>query len=334
MTRVSQTSIIAKMMIDMQRTRGEINEYSQEISTGYKASKPGDTKHAATIAQLRDNLVRIEEHSARATNVLSYLQLQEEVLGEANDVMIRAQELAQQGANETLSESERQLLADEVFQLRDHLVQLANTQFNGRYIYSGAADNAPAFSLDGANAFTSPATGDATDFYAYNSNSGSADVRNVRITDELTVQVNTSGDALFGGGIRALTQLGRSLEGYDTVYTGNPPVPDQALSVAYNFPADYTAQSQDIQNVLDTIDSERTTQMVPERTNVAARMRRVQTAASLLEISETSAKEVLSNLQEADLFQSATELTQAQTTLQASLSVTTQLLQQSILNYI
>ncbi len=323
------------MMLDMQRTRGEINDYSQEISTGYKASKPGDTKHAATIAQLRDNLVRIEEHSARATNVLSYLQLQEEVLGEANDVMIRAQELAQQGSNETLAESERQLLADEVFQLRDHLVQLANTQFNGRYIYSGSADNQPAFSPDGGNEFTDPATsGDATTFYAFNSNSGSSETRDVRITDELTVQVNTSGDAIFGGGIRALTQLGRSLEGYDTVYSGTPPVPDPAQSVAYNFPADYTAQTQDLQNAIDAIDLERTTQMVPERTDVAARMRRVQTAASLLEISETSAKEVLSNLQEADVFQSATELSQAQTTLQASLSVTTQLLQQSILNYI
>jgi flagellar hook-associated protein 3 FlgL len=44
------------------------------------------------------------------------------------------------GANDSLSDSDKQTLADEVGQLRQELLDLANTQVAGKYLFAGYND--------------------------------------------------------------------------------------------------------------------------------------------------------------------------------------------------
>ena len=58
--------------------------------------------------------------------------------------MHRMEELAVQASNDTLTEAERESIAKEVRQLRDQIVDIANTQVSGRYIFNGTdTDVAP-----------------------------------------------------------------------------------------------------------------------------------------------------------------------------------------------
>ena len=60
--------------------------------------------------------------------------------------MTRAKEIAVAGANDSLSSSDRSTLNDEVTQLQKSLLDLANTQVNGKYIFAGFNDQTQPFS--------------------------------------------------------------------------------------------------------------------------------------------------------------------------------------------
>jgi len=336
MTRISENQLARALLGDVFRNQMQVGTHSKELSSGYKVAQPGDSRYSATISQLRDTVAQIEGFKTRAASVLGFLGAQEGTLGEATDALVRAEEIATQGANETLGSDERRLLADEVYALRDHMVSMANSTYQGRYIFSGNSDGTPAYQASDTNPFAVPGGDDrANDFYVYDDGAGSASTRDVKVSSDLTVTVNQPGDQTFDRSIEALTSLARSLDGYRTVIDEGPPrVPDNAASTAYDFPSDFETQTQDIQNALELLNDARQEDIMPERSSIAGRMRRVQTAESLLELSENSAKDVLSGLQDTDMAASASNLATAQTALQASLTVTTQILRQSILDYI
>jgi flagellar hook-associated protein 3 FlgL len=56
--------------------------------------------------------------------------------------------LAAQGADSTLSASDRANIAQQVAGLQQTLVGISQTTFNGRYIFSGDQDTSPAYQLD------------------------------------------------------------------------------------------------------------------------------------------------------------------------------------------
>ena len=60
--------------------------------------------------------------------------------------MTRAKEIAVAGANDSLSSADRSTLNDEVTQLQQSLLDLANTQVNGKYIFAGYNDQTQPFS--------------------------------------------------------------------------------------------------------------------------------------------------------------------------------------------
>lgn len=336
-SRISENFINQRLLNDIVNNRSDVNRYSEEVASGLKVQVPGDSKISGTIASMQDILTRAEQDKLRVANVTGFLTHQDNTLAEANEILVRAAEIAAQAGNETNSENERFALASEVYEIREHLINLANTQYQDRYIFSGGTDNSPAYSPDTGNPFTVPATTtSANTFYRYDTTAGSDESRDVQVTGDLSVTINTPGNDIFQGALEGLTQLARSLEGYRTEYTtvGGQQVPDNTLSTAYTFPDDFTEQSSDIQEAMDLIETARSTVISPERTTVAGKLRRLQTAESLLELNITSAQKVLTDFQSADVIESATKLTEAQTALNASLTVTTQLLRQSILDFI
>src|SRR5690606_21549990 len=63
-------------------------------------------------------------------------------------VLERARELAERGANDTLDATSRRALADEANVLWEHLLQVANTAYKGRYLFGGAQTLQPPFVPD------------------------------------------------------------------------------------------------------------------------------------------------------------------------------------------
>jgi flagellar hook-associated protein 3 FlgL len=331
MTRITETSIANRLIHDIGNNRQLLDKYSQQVSSGLKVSSPGDTSTAGTVSQLSGLLERVESFNTRVASARSQLSYQNDILTEANDLLVRAQEIATQHANETNSTEERAAAAAEILQLRDEMVSLANTQYQGLYLFGGTVNSVAPFTR--ATDYTN-GIGEGSYRYLYNVTgaAGADDVRTVRVADSLTVDVNTPGDTLFSRSIAALEQLGRALQGYRTG-TNSSGVPD-GTGAAYTFPDDYSVQTSDIRATLDKLKTSATTDIQPAITEIAGRQRRLDTAESLLSLSKLNTQEVLGSIRDADMVDSASKLSQAETILQASMTVTGQVLKLSILNYL
>jgi flagellar hook-associated protein 3 FlgL len=329
MTRITDSQTYRLILDTIAYHRESIQKYSNEVSTGVKVFEPGDSKHSGTISRFRELMNRIEGHEQRLGPAEAQLQHQNNILKEANELAVRAKEIATQTANETNGTEVRYQMAAEVFELRDQLIGLANTTYQGRYIYGGTDDDDPPYDL--VAPYDPPATGRASEHYAYDADPGSDGTKSIPITDDMTITVSTPGNQIFDNMVQALERLGRSLSGYST----NPAVgaPD-GTGAAYVFPDDINQQTADIQNCIDLLTTAREEDIMPEEVSVAARLKRLQTAESILSLSKTAAQEALARLQDADIVTSATDLIAAQTALEASLAVTGKIMNQSLLNYL
>ena len=326
MTRISENYITNMLVGSINRSREQVAKYSDEVSSGVKVQDPGDSPVAGTISQLNSTIERVDSYKSRISTLTSMVTNQNDILSQVEDVIIRAEEIATQGANETVGTSSRTALAQEVFALRDQLVSLANSKFEGSYIFSGAADNTPAYS---ATTYQTGTDG-GLQRYVYTTAAGSTETRDVRVTDTTSLTTNIPGNEVFDQAVQALERLGRSLSGYKTnPATGAPDGTGDAYTSSES-----SVQTADIQNALDLLEKARTEDVMPAEVTTAARLNRLQAASSLLELSKASSQDELSNLRDADEVEAATNLSMAETALEASMSVTAKVMQLSILDYI
>lgn len=322
------TGIGKQLVANILANEERVAELSEEVSTGLKVRTPGDSTQSGTVAQYRSALERYSGFRDRIKTVDSFLTFQEGILSQANDLLIRAKEIAAQGANETNGPSERDQLAAEMFQIRDQLVSLANSTYQGRYIFGGDDDDDPPYD---AATYTNPSTGSASQRYVFDAEAGTSGVKTVAITDDLSMSISTPANTLFDNAIQGLERLARALDGYDTQPTSGAP---DGTGNAYTFPTDFATQSQAIRNAMDQLDTARKTDIIPGRTTIGGKLKRLETAESLINVLEFNSKEVLGRLQDADVAESASALLTAQQALQASFTVSARVLNITILDYI
>lgn len=297
--------------------RLQIDKFSNQLSSGLEVTSPGDSSISGTISKFQSNLARINEYKKRVDDLQGSLGFQDGLLDQANNIMIRAKEIATQGAS-SLNIQQRSLLAEEVASLRDDLVNnFANAKYKGSYVYGGLDSDDPPFD---AGTYTVPASGPFSQRYFYDGEDGTNLSKTVRVTDNSTVTVNTPGDQVFSDAIAALEILGRSLLGYSTTTSGGIPT---GAGAAY---ATVDAQTQDIQASIDLIENARQSGIMVERVRNAGKLSTIESASNLLESLDLNSNEVLTKLQAVDVYSKAGELTQVQQLLEASLAVSSKIL--------
>lgn len=328
MRRVSENQTTRQLVSRALENKKRLADLSNQLTSGIKANKPSDSSDAGAISRYRQQIAKSDSYLNTIAQTKSFLEYQDSIMNDANEILIRAKELAQQGANETLSGTSRAQIAEEVYQLRDQFAALANSTYQGRFVYSGTDDDDAPFDK---TTYTEPATGAANVKYEFDGEPGKKASKSVQVTDEITVPLNTSADELFGGGLEALERLSRALAGYETLPESGSP---DGTGTAYTMPDDLHKQTAAIKNCIDLLNTSRDEKIIPERVTVGGRLRRLETGKALLELTKNSAKEVLARIQDADETEVAANLQQAQTALQASYSITAKILRLTILDYV
>lgn len=328
MTRVAENQILSRLLWAMQNNRRNADTLSDQISSGIAVRNPSDSPQSGEISRYKQTLDRMESFNNRIASVKSFLEFQDDTINEATNILNRAREIAEQAGNSTNSEITRSQMAEEVWQIRDHLVSLANSTYQGKYVWGGADDDDAPFD---PLTYTNPATGNASRRYTFDDEAGTDVFRSVQVSDDISLTVNTDGQALFTDAIAGLERLGRALSGYRTTLTAG--LPDGG-GTAYTFPTDFETQTADIRAAMDVIDSARKDDLLVERVNLGGKMRRLDTAVSLMNVTKTSSQEALSTLQDTDATEAASKLAQAQSSLQATMVVTGRVLNLTILDYL
>ncbi len=326
--------------------RSRLETTRNQISTGVKVNTPSDDPgRSGTIVNLQNLSQRIDRHADRVVTARIYLETQEQVVTSANDVLIRAEELATQAANETYTRESRKQIGAEIFQLRDQLASLANTKSYGVYIYGGLDDGDTPFDAQPAF-YPTPAIGQnpsANTHYQLDSvvaSPGQDTTRSVRISDTESIRINTAAKDVFLDAINALERLGRALEGsrtdlIDADGDGAIDDPDPAgTHLDYTFPGDYSVQSADIRAALNAIQSARSNNLETELSSIGARTNRLNQTEEILATLKDHTETSRAAIQDADIFEASASFTNLQTSLEALLSSGSRISNLSLLDYL
>lgn len=131
-------------------------QYSTELSTGASVNSLSDNPVAAgedyllrSEQSVNDNFVQTASSSAGT------LQVTDSALGSVVAQVTQAISLATEGNNGTLNADNLQSIADQLSGIRDEVLSLANTSYQGQYLFSGSLSATQPFALKTS---TSPAT--------------------------------------------------------------------------------------------------------------------------------------------------------------------------------
>ncbi len=137
--RVSTRGAFLQGLDAMQRLQQALDRTQRQISSGRRILTPSDDPIAASRAlELREAIARLGQFDRNGNIATNRLAQEEQALGSVNNVLQRVRELALQANNATQSDESRALIAVEMRQRLDQLVQLANQQDgDGNYLFSG-----------------------------------------------------------------------------------------------------------------------------------------------------------------------------------------------------
>jgi len=157
----------------------------QQISTGQSVNQLSDDPAAAAAVVL--NHVQSNQDGQYLQNISalqSQLQSVDATLNSAVQAVTQAISLGTEGANGTLSDSDRQAVAEQLVGIRDQVLSLANQTFQGNYVFAGTATSTQPFVLDS----TQP------DGVRYDGNSAT---NSIEISSGQTIPVNLPGSQIF-----------------------------------------------------------------------------------------------------------------------------------------
>ena len=159
----STSAFFERSVMDLTALRKQAEETQAEMSTGQRLQRSSDDPVAASRLRQLARADAFDEVDTAATNrATTDLTLTDNALSQFANFVTRLQELTTHAASATLSPSQRAGIGEEVAQIRDNLVALANTRDgNGNALFGGES---------AADAYTLDASGNAT--YAGTLNAG------------------------------------------------------------------------------------------------------------------------------------------------------------------
>ena len=164
-----------------------LSKLQYQASSGLKYSRPSENPiENRTISRLNRTLDSLATQRARINDVQQPLNNSVTNLIQANDLLTRAKQIALE-APQALTEGARETLAAEIDSIVTRLQAIGNSQYQDRYLYSGAAgDTEPFQFIDDA--------GLAIPFVAYEGSSLSAESV---ISESIAIETAFSGADIF-----------------------------------------------------------------------------------------------------------------------------------------
>jgi flagellar hook-associated protein 3 FlgL len=138
-----------QFLADIERLQARSERAQRQLTSGLRVTQASDDPDAVgNILETRARLARAEQIGQTLDRVKAEVDGAESALRSSIDSLEKIRVLAAQGANSTMTAAGRRGLAVEVQNLLERLVANANTAIEGRYVFSGDADQAAAYNVD------------------------------------------------------------------------------------------------------------------------------------------------------------------------------------------
>lgn len=142
--RVTQGMLASNSLRHVSNSYGLLGKYQDQLATGKKITKPSDDPVVAMKGMhYRSNLTEIEQYKRNLSELYLWMDNSEASMDHVSNAMQRVRELVLQGKNGTYEEQDRVAIAREIEQIKKDIVNVANTQLAGRYIFNGTDVSTP-----------------------------------------------------------------------------------------------------------------------------------------------------------------------------------------------
>jgi flagellar hook-associated protein 3 FlgL len=176
-------NVLPDLLSALAQTRQQENTATLELASGSRINQPSDDPAgAAQMVSNRDLGSQADSFLRSITNVNGLLQTADSTLSSVVTALQRAISLGVQGANGTLSNADRGDVAGELSGIQQ-LISLANTSYQGEFIFGGTATTQP---------FVPSSTNSSG--ISYQGNSGT---NNVQVGTNYSLQINQAGLQIF-----------------------------------------------------------------------------------------------------------------------------------------
>ncbi|MEK3880391.1 flagellar hook-associated protein FlgL [Paenibacillus sp. FSL M7-0420] len=138
MIRVTSNMMSSQLLLNLNRNARTMNDTQLQLASGRKINKPSDDPVGITYSlRYRAELSSNEQYTKNVDSALSWLDYNDTVLGQAGDVVQRLRELSVKASTGSNPQSALDSINEEVMQLKEQLVDIANSKLNGKYIFNG-----------------------------------------------------------------------------------------------------------------------------------------------------------------------------------------------------
>lgn len=139
-----------QVLTNIQKNRTELSQLQSQAATMKKVTKPSDDPVAsAKILAHRSENKNLEQFDKNIFFAKNFLETTESTLSQLSEAVVRAKELAVQGASDTNGGVPRQMISSEVGQIFNSIVEIANRKLGDRYLFGGFQTQTQPFDKDG-----------------------------------------------------------------------------------------------------------------------------------------------------------------------------------------
>lgn len=340
--KVTESSTFRLMQTNLDRVTNKLHDLRVQGATGYKLNKPSDDPASIRpVLTTRTQIRQSDRYIETMGQSVDKMGAADGYLGNVENILVRVKEIAINAVNGAMSNSDLNVLADEIAQIREELLDSANAVVDGKYIFAGYEEDTkpfvenPNYNPDPLVPFPPPydPTDSTTWPYLY---MGDANTIELEITPGEFTDVNITGNELFLGVSNA------NWIDSTTPAAGVQPEPGKIdifavlvrteEAIRANNVDDPTGPGGSIQSQIENLEIA-ADQNRRIRSRMGNRAHRIDTARLQQEDAKIDLEQILSRYQDADAIETFNDIVQQETAFQAALNITSRVSQISILDY-
>lgn len=368
--RISSSARYQMLIADMKMNEFNYNRLTAQLASGNRIqSITDDPIGSVNVINTNRQLGQIETFEQNVGMASAELSALDDLLDLANGYLSTAWDKAIQANNQTYGKNSLEALMVEIDEITKTMVDLANSQYNDNYIFSGANTKTPTYTMDeNGNVIYNGTPQDNPDY-----------IRQTEVADGVFETINTTGDKVFGY-FKEAVEPGQGV--YTEISTGKRVIktseeqPDGSFVDVYRYEngIEYTGATDDtalkdgakeeavgvlgalrklsnglekcidddaalnsqgydeIHATLDMFANSLDT-ITSEQTKFGGVYNRLEMTSSTLETNNENLTAYLQNINEVDYAEAITKWMQAQYAYQASMQVASASMNMSLLNY-
>lgn len=285
--RVSNRQMVNLVKSDLFRNAEQLLKAEERVATRKLINRPSDDPIGmGKILDHRKTLSAIDQYKSNITAAKSRTEFTDTLLENLYDLLGQAKQIAMEHSNE-LDPELRQGAAQQVEGIYDQVLAIANTKYDGNYLFAGHETDTQPFTKDG-------------DYNAtYNGDSGKI---NIIVGEDAQVRINLTGDDLFtGAAVASGTNVFDDLKALKDALEADPFVPSAVSSLTDN-----------LEKGVNQVEGAAVKQSITYK--------RLETTENHWDKFKNSVVEMLSKIEDADLATAIVELQAQETAYEAALA--------------